>query len=159
MVAAYTDKRWPALCDALGRPELATDPRFNTNDKRVRGRTELRSVLEPLFSERTTAEWIAVLDEVDVLCGPLLAYPELVAEDHVTQSGSIVTVEHPAVGEVRAPVLPGRFSDTSGDVTGPPPPVAGEHSVAILGECGFTDAEIADLMDGGVVIGPDTHGT
>jgi crotonobetainyl-CoA:carnitine CoA-transferase CaiB-like acyl-CoA transferase len=159
MVAAYTDKRWPALCDALGRPELATDPRFNTNDKRVRGRTELRSVLEPLFSERTTAGWIAVLDEVDVLCGPLLAYPELVAEDHVTQSGSIVTVEHPAVGEVRAPVLPGRFSDTSGDVTGPPPPVAGEHSVAILGECGFTDTEIADLMDGGVVIGPDTHGT
>jgi len=153
MVAAYTDTRWLALCIALGSPELADDPRFDTNDKRVRGRTELRSVLEPLFAGRTTDEWIAVLDDVDVLCGPLLAYPELVAEDHVTQSGSIVTVEHPAMGEIRTPVLPGRFSDTSGDVTGPPPPVAGEHSVAILGECGFTDREITDLMDGGVVIG------
>lgn len=155
MVAAYTEKRWPALCSALGRPELATDPRFDTNDKRVRRRAELRDVLEPLFARCTTAEWVGVLDDADVLCGPLLAYPELVAQDHIEQSGSLVTVEHPAIGKFRAPVLPGRFSDTSGDVTGPPPPVAGEHSAAILSECGFTDPEISELMDSGVVIGPD----
>ena len=155
MVAAYTEKRWPALCSALGRPELATDPRFDTNDKRVRRRAELSDVLEPLFARCTTAEWIGVLDDADVLCGPLLAYPELVAQDHIEQSGSLVTVEHPAIGKFRAPVLPGRFSDTSGDVTGPPPPVAGEHSAAILSECGFTDPEISELMDSGVVIGPD----
>lgn len=155
MVAAYTAKRWPALCDALGHPELATDRRFDTNDKRVRGRTELRGVLEPLFAGRTTDDWIGILDAADVLCGPLLTYPELVAQDHIRQSGSIVTVRHPAIGEIRAPVLPGRFSDTSGDVTGAPPPVPGEHSVAILSECGFTDREISDLMDGGVVIGSE----
>ena len=155
MVAAYTEKRWPALCSALGRPELATDPRFDTNDKRVRRRAELSDVLEPLFARCTTAEWVSVLDDADVLCGPLLAYPELVAQDHIEQSGSLVTVEHPAIGKFRAPVLPGRFSDTSGDVTGPPPPVAGEHSAAILSECGFTDPEISELMDSGVVIGPD----
>jgi len=159
MVAAYTEKRWPALCSALGRPELATDPRFDTNDKRVRGRAELRDVLGPLFAGNTTAEWIRILDDVDVLCGPLLAYPELVDEDHVEQSGSLVTVEHPAIGEIRAPVLPARFSDTAGDVTGPPPPVAGEHSAVILGECGFTEAEISALMDSGVVISADDRRT
>ena len=159
MVAAYTEKRWPALCSALGHRELAADPRFDTNNKRVRGRTELRATLEPLFAQRTTAEWIAVLDDADVLCGPLLAYPELVAEDHVSQSGSLVAVEHPAMGEIRAPVLPGRFSDTSGDMKGPPPPVPGEHSAAILGECGFTDGEITELMDSGAVIGSEGEGT
>ncbi|RLE12247.1 MAG: CoA transferase [Actinobacteria bacterium] len=159
MVAAYTEKRWPALCSALGRPELATDPRFDTNDKRVRGRTELCKALEPLFAERTTAEWIEVLDEADVLCGPLLAYPDLVDQDHVRQSGSLVAVEHDAIGEIRGPVLPGRFSVTSGDVTGPPPPVPGEHSAAILGECGFTDPEISELMNSGVVIGSDDQRT
>lgn len=159
MVAAYTEKRWPALCSALGRPELATDPRFDTNEKRVRGRTELHDTLEPLFAACTTADWIDVLDDADVLCGPLLGYPELVDQDHVKQSGSLVTVEHEAFGEFRAPVLPSRFSDTSGDVTGPPPPIPGEHSVAILGECGFTDEEISELMDSGVVIGPDDQGT
>ncbi len=159
MVAAYTEKRWPALCSALGNPALATDPRFDTNDKRVRGRNELRDALEPLFAHRTTAHWITVLDDADVLCGPLLAYPELVAEDHVRQSGSLVTVGHPAIGEIQAPVLPARFSDTRGDMTGPPPPVPGEHSVAILGEYGFTDSEISDLMDGGVVVGPQAQRT
>ncbi|GMQ94517.1 MAG: CoA transferase [Acidimicrobiia bacterium] len=159
MVAAYTEKRWPALCSALGRPELATDPRFDTNDKRVRGRAELRDVLEPLFAGHTTAEWIGILDDVDVLCGPLLAYPELILEDHVEQSGSLVTVEHPAIGAIRAPVLPGRFSDTAGDVEGPPPPVPGEHSAVILGECGFTDAEISELIDSGVVISADDQRT
>jgi crotonobetainyl-CoA:carnitine CoA-transferase CaiB-like acyl-CoA transferase len=154
MVAAYTEKRWPALCSALGTPSLAIDPRFDTNEKRVRGRDELRASLEPLFADRTTAQWIAVLDDADVLCGPLLAYPELVAEEHVKQSGSLVTVEHPAVGEVRSPALPARFSDTKGDLTGPPPPVPGEHSATILSECGYTGPEIAELMDGGVIIGP-----
>jgi crotonobetainyl-CoA:carnitine CoA-transferase CaiB-like acyl-CoA transferase len=157
MVAAYTEKRWPALCAALGDPSLATDPRFDTNEKRVRGRTELRDTLEPLFAGRTTAEWIAVLDDADVLCGPLLAYPELVAEEHVQQSGSLVTVAHSAIGEMRSPALPGRFSETSGDLTNPPPPIPGEHSVAVLEECGFTGPEISELIDRGVVVGSSGH--
>lgn len=159
MVAAYTEKRWPALCAALGHPELATDPRFDTNDKRVRGRVGLRATLEPLFAGRTTDEWIGVLDDADVLCGPLLAYPELVAENHVLESGSLVTVEHPVMGEIRAPALPGRFSDTGGNATGPPPAIPGEHSAVILSERGFTDEEIGELMDSGVVIGSDKKET
>ena len=74
MVAAYTPKRWPALCGALGMPELATDQRFDTNEKRVKSRQALSTVLEPVFRTRTTTEWIKLLDEVDVLCGPLLTY-------------------------------------------------------------------------------------
>ena len=152
MVAAYTTKRWHAFCGALGHPELATDPRFDTNDKRVRGRTELRDTLEPLFRERTTAEWMAALDEADVICGPLLGYTELIAEEHIVQSGSLVTTEHPAVGEIRATALPSRFSETSADVAGPAPFLPGEHSVAILDECGFGRDEIGDLIHSGVVV-------
>tara|TARA_B100000959_G_scaffold212161_1_gene223080 strand:+ start:456 stop:1661 length:1206 start_codon:yes stop_codon:yes gene_type:complete len=153
MVAAYTPARWPALCGALGQPGLAADPRFDTNEKRVRARPELREVLEPLFAERTTAEWITLLDEVDVICGPLLTYPELVAEEHVSRGDSLVTVRHPAVGEVTAPPFPGRLSGTPCDFTGPPPPIPGEHTEVILAEKGFEDDEIRELLQTGVVGG------
>lgn len=155
MVAAYTPIRWPALCRALGQPELATDPRFDTNEKRVRARPELRDVLEPLFRTRTTAEWTVALDDVDVICGPLLTYPELVAEEHVSQGDSLVSVQHPAVGDVRAPVFPGRLSQTPCDFTGPPPPIPGEHTEAILAENGFADSEVAELLRNGVL--GDSH--
>jgi formyl-CoA transferase/CoA:oxalate CoA-transferase len=155
MVAAYTPTRWPALCRALGQPELATDPRFDTNEKRVRARPELRDVLEPLFRTRTTAEWTVALDDVDVICGPLLTYPELVAEEHVSQGDSLVTVQHPAVGDVRAPVFPGRLSQTPCDFTGPPPPIPGEHTEAILAENGFAESEVSELLRNGVL--GDSH--
>ncbi len=155
MVAAYTPKRWPALCEALGAPELATDPRFDTNEKRVQARPELRSVLEPMFMRRTTREWVEILDAADVLCGPLLTYPELVAEEHVATGDAIVTVRHPVTGEVRSPVFPGRLSGTPGDLTGPAPAVPGEHTREILAEHGFGEEEVARLVDAGVVVSGD----
>jgi crotonobetainyl-CoA:carnitine CoA-transferase CaiB-like acyl-CoA transferase len=124
----------------------------------VRARPDLREVLEPLFRTRTTAEWIEVLDDADILCGPMLSYAELVAEEHVVKSGSLATVHHPATGEVRSPVFPGRFSDTPGDVTGPPPPLPGEHSETILSECGFVDDEIEQLLRDRVVSGSVVSG-
>lgn len=153
MVAAYVPKRWQALCHALGRPELATDPRFDTNEKRVAGRPELTEVLEPLFRTRTTKEWIKVLQDADILCGPLLTYPELIAEEHVADGDALVTVQHAAIGEVRAPVFPGRFSGTPCDYSGPPPPLPGEHTEAILDECGYETDEIQALLRNGVVSG------
>jgi len=153
MAAAYTPKRWLALCNVLGVPELASDPRFDTNEKRVRDRPLLREVLEPLFLTRSTAEWIDVLDSADILCGPLLSYPELIAEEHVAKGDALVTVQHPAVGEFTGPVFPGRLSETPCDVSGPPPPLPGEHSEPILVECGFEDEEIRELLRNGVVGG------
>lgn len=154
MVAAYTPKRWPALCAALGAPDLADDPRFDTNEKRVTSRPELQAALSPLFRARTTSEWIEVLDAADILCGPLLSYPELVVEPHVVEGGLLATVEHPEVGPIRAPVFPGRLSGTPIDPSGPPPPIPGEHTVEILGENGFDEAEIERLLTDGAVSAP-----
>lgn len=152
MVAAYTPRRWEALCVALDRPNLATDPRFDTNEKRVMDRSVLTEVLEPLFRTRTTAEWLEIFEEADVLCGPLLSYPELVAEPHVARGDALVTVQHHAIGEIRAPAFPGLMSDTHRQLAGPPPPLPGEHSESILGECGFGDDEITRLLSDGVVV-------
>lgn len=152
MVAAYTPQRWPRLCEVIGRPQLATDPRFDTNDKRVRGREALRAELEPVFRQRTTAEWVALLDEADVLCGPLLSYPELVAEEHVVSTGQLVTTEHPEYGETRAVTGPVKLSSTPPVHDGHPAPALGEHTREILAELGLSDTRVEELIDDGVVI-------
>ncbi|MDH3300697.1 MAG: CoA transferase [Acidimicrobiia bacterium] len=151
MVAAYTPKRWPALCRVLGRPDLATDPRFDTNEKRVRERPALNRVLGPLFETRTTDEWIAELEQADILCGPLLSYEQLVAEPHLSEEQSLVTVAHPAVGEVTAPGCPSRLSRDERRPSRPPPPIPGEHTREVLGEFGFDQREIDELAALGVV--------
>lgn len=156
MVAAYTPQRWPQLCDAIGRPELATDPRFDTNPKRVRGRDALREVLDPVFRERTTAEWVDRLDAADVLCGPVLTYPELVAERHVTGSAAMITTDHPQVGRVQTVAGPIRLSATP-TIAGPPAPMLGEHSREVLSELGLPADEIDALVEDGVVIDAPTR--
>ncbi|MCP3988914.1 MAG: CoA transferase [Actinomycetia bacterium] len=155
MVAAYTPKRWPALCQVLGRPELATDPRFDTNEKRVRERPALNEVLGPLFATRTTDEWIAELEEADILCGPLLSYEQLLAEPHIAEAGSLVTVEHPMVGPVTAPGCPSRLSLDERAPVRPPPPIPGEHTREVLTELGFDAHEIDELATHGVVVPPE----
>lgn len=162
MVAAYTVERWPRFCDAIGQPELATDPRFDSNAKRVRDRDELRAVLEPVFASATTAEWIARLDEADVICGPLLAYPELVAEEQVAGHGALMSTVHPALGEVRSIAGPIRLG---GSPNRPerPAPILGEHSEEVLDEFGFSPDEVDDLIRRGAVLNgqkapePATH--
>ncbi|MFQ5558056.1 MAG: CaiB/BaiF CoA transferase family protein, partial [Acidimicrobiales bacterium] len=153
MVAAYTEKRWPALCRVLGRPELVDDPRYDTNEKRVRDRAALNEILAPLFATRTTEDWITDLTDADVVCGQLLTYEQLVAEPHIAEAGALVTVEHPAVGRVTAPAGPARLSSDPRNPHRPPPPIPGEHTTEVLARFGFDDDEIGELTERGI-LGP-----
>ena len=155
MVAAYTAKRWPALCRVLEVPDLANDARFDDNGKRVSARTELNEVLAPIFATRSTAEWIEILEAADILCGPILDYPDLIGSDHVVSGGMIVSAEHPASGVVRSPRIPARFSDSEALPGRPAPPIPGEHTFEVLAEFDFSDDEMDDLKGRGVVVGPE----
>ncbi|MBI4729982.1 MAG: CoA transferase [Acidobacteria bacterium] len=152
-VAAYTPDRWRRFCEAIGSPDLATRSDFVTNELRVGNRTALRALLEPIFRERTTPEWVTLLQAADVLCAPLLSYPALVVEPHVAHTRMFVTAEHPEAGEITAVRNPVRFSATPG-APGPPPPVRpGENAEVVLREFGFGAEEIDALFEQQVVQG------
>jgi crotonobetainyl-CoA:carnitine CoA-transferase CaiB-like acyl-CoA transferase len=151
MVAAYTPERWPRLCAAVGHPQLADDPRFDSNEKRVRARGGLREILEPTFLTRSTAEWVELLRSADVLCAPLLDYPELVAEPHLTETGAFWTTEHPVLGELPGVACPVELSSAPTRPRRPPPHLAGEHSQEVLHGLGFGEGEIEALLAADIV--------
>jgi len=150
MVAAYTPQRWTRLCQVLGRPELAADPRFADNAARVRHRDELLRILGAVFRERPTAEWLRLLEGADILCGPLLTYPELRGHPQVEANEMIVRLSHPLWGAHRVPGIPQRLAHTPASVRRPPPAV-GEHTDEVLAESGFSPEEVARLRQAGVI--------
>ena len=155
MVAAYTPQRWPALCQVLGVPELATDPRFSTNGERVVQREVLHTILETIFATRSTAEWIGLLQEVDIICGPLLDYDGLMSEEHFKEYGLTARAEHPAVGAMTTVRGPVRFSSSQAQVRENTPAIAGEHTREVLAEAGLGSQEIADLLASGALFVAD----
>ncbi|MEP7191843.1 MAG: CoA transferase [Actinomycetota bacterium] len=159
MVAAYTAQRWPALCTVLGVPELATDPRFVTNGERVLERHTLHDILEAIFRTRSTAVWMALLQEVDIICGPLLDYDGLMSEEHFKQYGLTTRVEHPAVGAMTTVRGPVRFSDSQAEVREGTPAVVGEHTTEVFAEAGLEEEMITDLLESGAVfVSPEEPG-
>lgn len=158
MVAAYTPARWQSLCAVIGRPDWLADPRFADGAQRVHHRAALAEELAAVFRQATTAEWLARLEAADILCGPLLSYPELAAHPQVRASGMIATVSHPVQGTHRVPGIPHRLAATPASVRRPPP-LPGEHTEEVLSEAGFSAPEIAALRRGeviGAAVGSET---
>ncbi|MFF4052787.1 CaiB/BaiF CoA transferase family protein [Streptomyces chartreusis] len=151
MVAAYDPKRWLALCELLGVPDLASDPRFVSNEDRITHRASLRDVLGGHFETRPTGEWLELLSAKDILSAPVTTYSEVVASPAYRESGIESSFEHPIAGSVRIPGFVLGPSQRPVDRSNTPPPLVGEHTLDVLTEYGFEPCEVADLVEGGVV--------
>ncbi len=148
-VAVGNDDIFRRFCEALGRPELASDPRYATNPNRVKSRRDLEPLLESLFRGRTTAEWQALMDAHAVPAGPVYRISDIVRNPQVLSRGMILELFHPKAGKIRQFGPP--FRSTHGRGPHTPPPLLGEHTVEVLASLGYTPARIEDLKRKGVV--------
>ena len=126
-VAVGNDAQFVRLCEAIGRDDLAQDERYATNPKRVEHREELVQNLQELFLERTSEEWISIIREASVPCGPVNGLSDVFSDEHVLGSGILQTVEHPTAGELgllTSPVL----VDGERPSVRRPPPTLGQHT-------------------------------
>ncbi len=144
------DGQWRALCDALGRPEWGGDPAYATMDARTARRDEIWDLLRPLFAEKTSAEWIEVLDAHGVPAGPIYRMDEVFEDPQVEHLGMAQSVTHPVRGEVRLVAQPVDLSRTPAAIVTASPD-AGEHTDDVLSEFGIAAERIAALRAAGAI--------
>ena len=151
ILACGNDNLYRKFCEAAGCPELAADPRFATNGKRVENRKELSRLLGEIFARRTKKEWVELLDAAGVANGPINDIAQVFAEPQVQARGVKIEVDHPVAGKLPMVASPMRFSDTPLEHK-TPPPLLGEHTEAVLRDVlGKSAGEIARLRARGVL--------
>jgi crotonobetainyl-CoA:carnitine CoA-transferase CaiB-like acyl-CoA transferase len=156
-IGAANQGNWLRLLDVLEAAEIAADPRFADNDRRMRHLPALEAALTPHFRERTSADWLDRLERAGVPAGPVLDVVEMHADPQTLAREMVVEVDHTKLGPVKTLGLPVKFSKTPGAVTSGAP-MFGEHTRDVLREHGFSAEEIERLAGQGVVVAPDARG-
>lgn len=144
------DGQWRALCDALGRPSWGTDPSYETMEDRTIRRDEIWELLRPIFAEKTSAEWIKLLDDYGVPAGPIYRMDEVFEDPQVKHLEMAQPVTHPVRGEIRLVAQPVDLSRTPATIVAASPD-AGEHTEDVLSEYGITAERIAELRAAGAI--------
>ena len=149
-VGANNDKLFEAFCRAIGRPDLAADPRFAGRRERLANRAALIAEIEKTTVEDDRAHWLGRLEKEGVPSGPINTYAEALADPHALARNMVVDLVHPGAGAIKALGVPVKLSDTPGAVDRAAP-VLGQDNAAILTELGYSDAEQRAFKDRNVV--------
>lgn len=142
--AAMDDGRWPKFCAILGADELRDDPRFATGRDRQYNGQELRSAVEPILCQRSTADWLDKLQAADILAAEVVDYHSVLASEQAHANGYLRPMNHPSAGQI---IVGGSPISLNGEIPGEaaPPPEHGQHTEDVLLELGYTWEQIEEL--------------
>jgi len=157
-VLVYNDKHWRSFFKLIGREAMfESDPRFSSQEARSRNIGEVYAFVAESMATRTSAEWLRLLKDADIPVAPLNSVDDVIDDPHLGESGFFVMAEHPTEGRLRLMATPGAWSQTPPGALRPAPRL-GEHSIEILREAGYADAEIERMIASGVTRTPVIDG-
>jgi crotonobetainyl-CoA:carnitine CoA-transferase CaiB-like acyl-CoA transferase len=145
MVAAYHPARWRALCEAIGTPELAYDPRFADNKRRLQHRKAMLSELQDRMLSHPRSFWLERFSAADIICGPINDYAEVVQSAPFVEPALAETIQHPVAGPL---TLPRSMLNAVGERprTRRAAPTLGQHTREVLGDLGLPSQSIEALV-------------
>jgi len=149
-VGAANQVNWERLLGAMEKPELADDPRFKDNSLRMKNLDALSALLGDIIKTRTQSDWLERFEAAGVPAGPVFNVVEMQNDPHAIAREMIIEPEHSRLGPVKSLGCPIKFSETPAAVIHGAP-VYGEHTKDVMGEYGFSDDEIAGMIEGGAV--------
>ena len=133
VIAVGNDRQFENLCEVIGKLDLARDPRFDTNAGRVQHRDELIATLTPIFSQRSSAEWLSRLEAAGIPCGPINTLDQVFSMPQVAAREMLIHMDHPEIGDLNLVGSPLKLGDTPVEYRLPPPRL-GEHTQEVLKE-------------------------
>jgi formyl-CoA transferase len=146
MIGAGNNRAFGRVCEELGVPEMAEDPRFATNGERLKHRDELNRIITERLSQVDGLAFSLKLLKAGLPCGPVLNAEEALSHPHATARGAIVEA-----GWYKGIGTPVKLSRTPGSLKSPPPRFS-EHAREVLGQHGFDTAAIERLTAAGVLV-------
>jgi crotonobetainyl-CoA:carnitine CoA-transferase CaiB-like acyl-CoA transferase len=144
-VGAVSDAEWRGLCAVLERSEWLDDERFKTAAGRVINAAERLAMTGMVLKQRDGADWLERLDREGVPCAPVLSREQVIEHEQIRVNATIEEHDHAIAGRIRQARPAARFSATPARIRRPAPAL-GEHSREVLGEIGFTAAEVDALV-------------
>ncbi len=147
---ACNDSQWPTFCNVLGLPDMGGNPDYAKTRRRAELRHEIMPRLQAAILKRTAREWDEVLNGAGIPCGIIYDMDEVFADPQVVAREMVQNFDFPGIGPVKGIRLPMRFDDLETGIK-ERPPLLGEHTRPVLAEAGYSDQEIQDLLQAGVV--------
>ena len=151
-VAVMRDKEWAALAHVTGNPQWINDERFRTAASREVFKDDRLNLTQEALREKTTAEWLDLLEGVDIPCAPVLTRREMIRHPQVAANEIIVEHRHAEAGALRQTRPPARFSKTPPEYRFGAPRLGADTS-AVLKEIGYSGSEIESMLQAGAAYG------
>lgn len=152
LIGANQDAIFKRLCTAMGRPDLAQDPRYATHLARGANQRELDELIESWTSQHTMAEVEALMVEHSIPAGRIYTAAEMLEDEHFTAREAIVEVETERFGKLAMQNAFPKLSDTPSAIRSPAPSNVGQHNAQIYGEwLGLDAAALAELSAQGII--------
>jgi crotonobetainyl-CoA:carnitine CoA-transferase CaiB-like acyl-CoA transferase len=156
-IAIANETMWRRLAEVLGHPEWVDDPRFATNADRVNNRAAINAFVTDALASDTVSNWVTRLNDAGVACGPIWTVGEALESEQVANMGIVQQVEHDLAGRISL-IGPAISMTQTPQVIRRPPPLLAQHTADVLGELGYSEADIDRLAAADAVrLGPITR--